>query len=70
MLRVIILVAGIVFASALDRRLGWGTVVSVAMALYCHRVYSRPILAVTALKPAEDDWPRPGWAARGPSEMR
>ena len=64
MLRVIILVSGIIAAAALDRRLGWGTFVSVAMGLYCHRVYGRPVPAVPGPTEAEDDGPRPGWAAR------
>jgi hypothetical protein len=63
MLRVIILVAGIV-AAALDHRLGWVTVVSVAIGLYCHRLYRPPVSGVPAKVATEEDDLGPGWAAR------
>ena len=64
MLRLIILVGGIVAAAALDHRLGWGTVVSVAMGLYCHRLYRQPVAGATNTVSREEDGIRPGWAAR------
>jgi hypothetical protein len=66
MIQVVSLVAGIVAAAALDRRLGWGTIASVGVALYCHRLYRRPLRAVPSAvpsAPAEEEL-RPGWAAR------
>jgi len=65
-MRVSLLVAGIVGAAALDHRLGWGTLASVAVGLYCHRLYRQPALALPAMGPIEllEDELRPGWAAR------
>jgi hypothetical protein len=60
-----LLVAGIVGAAALDHRLGWGTVASVALGLYCHRLYRQPVSALPAVRPVElEEELRPGWAAR------
>ena len=65
MIPVIALVVGIVTAAALDHRFGWGTVVSVVVALYCHRLYRRPVteLPYAPARPMDDEL-RPGWAAR------
>jgi hypothetical protein len=66
MIQVVSLVVGIVAAAALDRRLGWGTIASVGVALYCHRLYRRPLPPVPSCEaspPAEEEL-RPGWAAR------
>jgi hypothetical protein len=59
------IIAGILVAAALDHRLGWGTSISVALAIYCHRLYRQP----TSPRPPapavrEEDELRPGWAAR------
>jgi hypothetical protein len=65
---VVAIVAGILVAAAFDHRLGWGTLISVALAIYCHRLYRQPSSASTphgAAAPAPgDDELRPGWAAR------
>jgi hypothetical protein len=61
------LVLGVIAAAALDRRLGWGTIASVGLALYCHRLYRRPLPAVPSpapFPPADEEDLRPGWAAR------
>jgi hypothetical protein len=64
-IQVSLLVAGIVGAAALDHRLGWGTLASVALGLYCHRLYRQPVSALPAVRPIElEDELRPGWAAR------
>jgi hypothetical protein len=66
MIQAIALVLGVVAAAALDRRLGWGTIASVAVALYSHRLYRRPLRPVPSpapSPPAEEEL-RPGWAAR------
>lgn len=62
-------VVGIVAAAALDNRLSWGTVASVLVALYCHRLYRRPPTEVVVMRsrPPEDGL-RPGWAARWGSD--
>jgi hypothetical protein len=67
-----LVVAGIVGAAALDRRLGWGTVASVALGLYCHRLYRQPASSLPIVRPVElEDALRPGWAARwGAGEAR
>jgi hypothetical protein len=58
-------IAGIVAAALLDNRLSWGTVASVLLALYCHRLYRRgPVSVVSTWAWAPDDELRPGWAAR------
>ncbi|MDQ6900813.1 MAG: hypothetical protein M3072_15140, partial [Candidatus Dormibacteraeota bacterium] len=73
MIAVLAIVAGILVAAALDHRLGWGTLMSVALAVYCHRLYrqpcsgaSSPEAAVSPPSPAaaDDDDLRPGWAVR------
>jgi hypothetical protein len=66
MIQVVSLVVGIVAAAALDRRLGWGTMASVAVALYCHRLYRRPMTTLPSATPPspDDEELRPGWAAR------
>jgi hypothetical protein len=67
---VLAIVAGILVAAALDNHLGWGTLMSAALAIYCHRLYRQPASAATAEAPvpptpaSEDDELRPGWAAR------
>jgi hypothetical protein len=46
-------IAGIV-AALLDNRLSWGTVASVLVALYCHRLYRRapnPVVSRWAWSP-------------------
>jgi hypothetical protein len=64
-IRVSLLVTGIVGAAALDHRLGWGTVASVALGLCCHRLYLQPVSALPAVRPVEpEDELRPGWADR------
>jgi hypothetical protein len=58
-------IAGIVAAALLDNRLSWGTVASILVALYCHRLYRRaptPVMSRWAWLP--EDELRPGWAAR------
>ena len=63
-------IAGILAAAVLDHRWSWGTVASVLVAIYCHRVYRKtptPI-AGESLCSVGDEL-RPGWAARwGASE--
>jgi hypothetical protein len=61
---IVVPIACILAAAALDNRLSWGTVASVLVALYCHRVYRRPPppVGVCACSPADEL--RPGWAAR------
>jgi hypothetical protein len=64
-IRASLVVAGIVGAAALDHRLGWGTLASVGLGLYCHRLYRQPVSALPAVKPVEPEGElRPGWAAR------
>jgi hypothetical protein len=57
-------IVGIVAAAALDNRLSWGTVASVLVALYCHRLYRRRPASVGACTCSPADELRPGWAAR------
>jgi hypothetical protein len=63
---VVVPVAGIVAAAVLDNRLSWGTVASVLVALYCHRLYRTvyPAIAPEVPSPPGDEELRPGWAAR------
>ena len=65
-------IAGILAAALLDHRWSWGTLASILVAAYCHRLYRRapaPSVTVRALPP--EDELRPGWAARwGPSSPR
>jgi hypothetical protein len=58
------LMAGIVVAAALDNRLGWGTLLSVALAIYCHRLYRQPTSPRPPPMAPEEDELRPGWAVR------
>ena len=63
---VVVPIAGIVAAALLDNRLSWGTVASVLVALYCHRLYRRttaPTASDVSFAPRDEDL-RPGWAAR------
>jgi hypothetical protein len=58
-------VGGILIAALLDHHWSWGTVASVLVALYCHRLYSRAPgsgAAPRASVPADEL--RPGWAVR------
>ncbi|MBJ7598838.1 MAG: hypothetical protein JF922_12255 [Candidatus Dormibacteraeota bacterium] len=58
-------IVGIVVAAALDNRWSWGTVASVLVALYCHRLYGRlPAEVVIMRDRSLEDELRPGWAAR------
>jgi hypothetical protein len=62
---VLAMVAGILVAAALDHRLGWGTLMSVALAIYCHRLYRQPTSSEPQPPAApEEDELRPGWAVR------
>jgi hypothetical protein len=62
---VVAIVAGTLVAAALDHRLGWGTLMSVALAIYCHRLYRQPTSPGPPPPPApETDELRPGWAVR------
>jgi hypothetical protein len=62
---VLAIMAGIVVAAALDNRLGWGTLLSVALAIYCHKLYRQPTSSgPTPPAAPEEDEVRPGWAVR------
>jgi hypothetical protein len=64
-------IAGIAAAAALDHRWSWGTLASVLIAIYCHRLYRRaPTPAAHVWAESPEDELRPGWAARwGSPEM-
>ncbi len=65
MVAVVAIVAGILVTAALDHRLGWGTFMSVALAIYCHRLYGQPTSPGPQSPAApEEDELRPGWAVR------
>ena len=65
MVAVVAIVAGILVAAALDHRLGWGTLMSVALAIYCHRLYGQPTSPGPPPPAApEEDELRPEWAVR------
>jgi len=58
-------IAGIVAAAVLDGRWSWGTLASVLVALYCHRLYrGKPAVAMVERAWSPKDELRPGWAAR------
>jgi hypothetical protein len=58
-------IAGIVTAALLDHRWSWGTLASVMVAIYCHRLYRRVPTPVITMRPwSPEDELRPGWAAR------
>jgi hypothetical protein len=62
---VVAIVAGILVAAALDHHLAWGTLMSVALAIYCHRLYRQPTRPGPRPPAApEEDELRPGWAVR------
>jgi hypothetical protein len=58
-------IGGIVAAAVLDHHWTWGTLASVLVAFYCHRLYrASPSPVVSPLASSLDDELRPGWAGR------